>query len=115
VKVFQFPEGYPPLAYCRSCGRDFTGDSMFEAHRVGDPEFTYEQGLAMEPMREDGRRCMDEDEMREKGWRPLTEDEMLASRRDKHRVGFGVELWHDPAQVARVREAFAKRKENDDA
>ena len=92
-----FPEDYPPLSFCRSCGRDFSGDRTFDLHRVGNFAYDYSEGLTMDPLREDGRRCLDADEMRALGWRPKSDEEMLASNRDRHRVGFGVELWFDPA------------------
>ena len=135
----KFPEEYRPLAYCRACGKDFSGDSMFDAHRVGVQDYTYQEGasiqswtdedwkrllpevkveeraaLAQEP-REDGRRCMTDEEMREKGWRPATDEEMLDSHRDKHRVGFGVELWIDPARREELRAYWQKRKEAEEA
>jgi hypothetical protein len=43
-------------------------------------------------MREDGRRCLDEDEMRKRGW-TLNE----------------TGRWHDPEHDAAVRERFEKR------
>src|SRR5262245_66473070 len=97
------PDGYPVLCYCTTCGRDFSGDWMFDAHRVGVFDYRYGEGLKMDPPREDGRRCMDPEEMQERGWRPMTDEEMRASRRDKHRAGFGVELWFDAAENARKR------------
>jgi hypothetical protein len=96
VSRHDFPDDYPPLSLCCSCGRDFSGDRMFDQHRVGNHEYSFEDGLRLEPPREDGRRCLDADEMREKGWRPKTDEEMLTSNRDRHRVGRGVELWFDP-------------------
>jgi hypothetical protein len=107
----EFPDGYPPLAACRSCGRDFSGDSLFDAHRAGVHDYTLLEGLRREPPLEDGRRCLDTDEMRERGWRPLTDEEMAASGRHRHRAGFGVELWHDPAAAERTRRAFAGRRQ----
>jgi hypothetical protein len=62
----------------------------------------------MEPPREDGRRCLTGDEMLELGWRPFTDDELAESRRDRHRAGFGVELWHDPAERERARRNLAR-------
>ena len=123
---------YPPVAYCTTCGKDFSGTTLFDAHRVGVHDYSYAEGLAIESWsaadwkrllprvkpedraalieqgpREDGRRCLDEDEMRAKGWRPLTEQEMLAGRH-KRRAWWGVELWHDPAAVERIKETFAR-------
>ena len=53
---------------CVSCGLDFSDVPDFDDHRVGKHEYTYSQGVAMEPMREDGRRCLTLDEMRRSGW-----------------------------------------------
>ena len=43
---------------CGACGLDFTSLGAFDAHRVGRHAYTFKQGLAMEPPREDGRRCL---------------------------------------------------------
>jgi hypothetical protein len=43
---------------CGACGLDFTSVTAFDAHRVGRHAYTFKQGLAMEPSREDGRRCL---------------------------------------------------------
>jgi len=40
----------------------------FDAHRVGVHAYTYSEGLKMDPMREDGRRCLTVAEMEEQGW-----------------------------------------------
>lgn len=53
---------------CRSCGLDFTSVRDFDSHRVGVHEYTYWEGLRMDPPREDGRRCLTIEEMRAKGW-----------------------------------------------
>ena len=100
------PDGYPVRSFCASCGRDFSGDSMFDRHRVGKHAYTYSEGLALEPPREDGRRCLDAEEMRELGWRTLSDDEMRATRTHRARAGFGVELWIDPAVFERMQRAF---------
>jgi hypothetical protein len=52
---------------CRSCGHDFAGVSAFDRHRIGTHDYTYAEGLRMEPLREDGRRCMSTDEMADAG------------------------------------------------
>jgi hypothetical protein len=96
-----YPDGYGPLAYCRACGCDFSGDTLFDLHRVGKHEYDWS------PEREDGRRCLDREEMLERGWRPLTDEEMRSSRRHRHRVGFGVELWTDPVAGDRLRREMA--------
>jgi hypothetical protein len=46
---------------CRSCRRDFGSVSAFDRHRVGRHAYTFREGL--EQGREDGRRCLDEDEI----------------------------------------------------
>jgi hypothetical protein len=57
---------------CRSCGHDFAGVSAFDRHRIGTHDYTYAEGLRMEPLREDGRRCMNTDEMADAGWSSMT-------------------------------------------
>lgn len=101
------PPGYRVSSYCTSCGRDFVGDSYFDQHRTGTHEYTYSEGLNRDPPVEDGRRCMDVEEMRASGLRPMGDEEMRASKRHSHRAGYGVELWGDPAEVARTREALS--------
>ena len=54
---------------CPVCRLDFRSLTAFDAHRVGKHAYTYLEGLALSPPREDGRRCLDEDEMRAAGWR----------------------------------------------
>jgi hypothetical protein len=73
---------------CRDCGQDFAGVSYFDQHRVGTHQYTYSQGAAMDPPREDGRRCLSIAEMEAKGWR----------RNARGR-------WADPEAVERLREA----------
>ena len=62
----QFPT--IPANGCRACGHDFAGLRYFDAHRVGKHEYTFSEGLRMEPPLEDGRRCLTVDEMRAMGW-----------------------------------------------
>ena len=57
-----------PRNGCRACREDFASVGLFDAHRVGVHAYTYSEGVKMEPMREDGRRCLDAEEMRAKGW-----------------------------------------------
>jgi hypothetical protein len=104
----RFPDGYRPLAYCRDCGRDFAGDTLFDRHRVGAHGYTLAEGLRHDPPVEGGRRCLDDDELRDLGLRPMTDEEMRASRRDRRRAGLGVELWFDPAEAERARRTFAE-------
>src|SRR5881392_505687 len=91
------PDGYDPSSYCASCGKDFAGDTYFDRHRTGthDP---------------DTRRCKSTIELIEDGMRPMTDDEMRASRRHSHRVGYGIEMWFDPASVERARKGFSAVK-----
>ena len=56
-----------PLHGCSGCRQDFTSLALFDRHRVGLYEYTFEQGLKLDPPREDGRRCLDSDEMQAKG------------------------------------------------
>jgi len=86
----QYPEGYKPLAFCRSCGRDFAGTTYFDMHRVG----------LHEP---DERRCATEGEMHEMGLKQLTPEEMKSGRH-KHRLEYDVPMWIDPVQAARLSE-----------
>jgi hypothetical protein len=58
---------------------------------VGTYEYTLEQGLELDPLREDGRRCLEADEMEAKGWEL------------DHRGH-----WVDPVRLEASREAFAK-------
>ncbi|SRR5580765_2275242 len=93
---WETPSGYVCSAYCTSCGRDFSGDKLFDRHRIGKHEYTYSEGLNSIPPLEDGRRCMTTDEMLEAGMRPMTETEMNETARHRHRIGFNVEMWFDP-------------------
>jgi hypothetical protein len=80
-----------PANGCSECGQDFTSTQLFDAHRKGVYEYTLEQGLRLDPPREDGRRCLDIDEMKAKGW----------ELNDRGR-------WLDPVRVQAARESFAK-------
>ena len=80
-----------PANGCSGCGQDFTSTLLFDAHRVGRYHYTLEQGLRLDPPREDGRRCLDVDEMTAKGW----------AQDDRGR-------WTDPVRVQASREAFAR-------
>ena len=53
---------------CSSCGEDFGSVTAFDGHRVGKHGYTYSEGVKMEPMREDGRRCLTRSELAAKGW-----------------------------------------------
>jgi hypothetical protein len=80
-----------PANGCSGCGQDFTSTVLFDAHRVGRCEYTYERGLTLDPPKEDGRRCLDSVEMKAKGW----------ELNDRGR-------WLDPVRLRASREAFAK-------
>lgn len=72
-----------------SCDQDFASVRAFDDHRVGKHAYTYSQGLRMDPMREDGRRCLSQDEMRDVG---MAQDErgrwFLVERREMARKAF---------------------------
>lgn len=57
-----------PANQCGPCGEDFITTAAFDAHRVGTHDYTYSEGACMEPMREDGRRCLSIREMQARGW-----------------------------------------------
>jgi hypothetical protein len=84
----RFPQR--PLNGCGGCHADFTSLETFDRHRVGTYEYTLEQGLKLDPPREDGRRCLSPEEMQAKSW----------ERNDKGR-------WTDPARSDRARLAFS--------
>jgi hypothetical protein len=52
---------------CTGCGVDFSSVKAFDAHRVGVHAYDFAEGLETDPPREDGRRCLDEQEMLEAG------------------------------------------------
>jgi hypothetical protein len=76
---------------CRSCGEDFAGVSSFDAHRVGKHSYTYSEGVNMEPIREDGRRCLHRDELEANGY-------------EKNEAG----RWFHAANAEQARTSFAK-------
>jgi hypothetical protein len=79
-----------PRNLCGACGEDFCSVRAFDDHRVGHHAYTYSEGVRMQPMREDGRRCLDADELAALGYR---RDEAGAwfspCRRDAARAFFG--------------------------
>jgi hypothetical protein len=97
------PEGYKVSSYCRTCGRDFTNDKIFDQHRTGSFEHDFS---AEHP---DGRRCKDDDELIQDGLRPMTEEEMADSRH-RHRIGYNVEMWFDPVKAESDRKRFETLK-----
>lgn len=54
---------------CSPCGLDFASVSAFDEHRIGEHDYTYSEGLKMNPVRYDGRRCLTADELMAMGWR----------------------------------------------
>ena len=62
-----------------------------------------EHGLQQDPPVEDGRRCLDADELHRAGLAPMSDEEMWAPKRNRHRAGFSVSLWFDPADADRLR------------
>ena len=79
------------LNLCRSCGCDFASVSAFDRHRTGSYEYTFVEGLALDPSRDDGRRCQDADEMTGAG--------MALDARGR---------WTIAADVERARRGFAR-------
>jgi hypothetical protein len=81
-----------PANWCATCGLDFASVRGFDRHRVGVHAFTLSEGLALDPPREDGRRCLDVVEL----------------------AGLGFELdgrgrWRDAAEAERARVRFSER------
>jgi hypothetical protein len=76
---------------CSACREDFSSVSMFDQHRVGKHAYTYSQGVAMDPIREDGRRCLSAAEMVSRGW-----------QKDSRA------RWSDPRSIEAVRVAFSR-------
>jgi len=57
-----------PANLCRTCGLDFAYLSGFDAHRVGEHDYTFSEGIDREPPVYDGRRCLDRSELEASGW-----------------------------------------------
>lgn len=57
-----------PANQCGPCGLDFSSLRAFDTHHVGKHAYTHEEGLAMNPPRQDGRRCLTVDELRAAGF-----------------------------------------------
>jgi hypothetical protein len=79
------------LNLCRSCGCDFASVSAFDRHRAGSYVYTFAEGLELVPSRDDGRRCLDDDEMLGVGMAPDARGR-----------------WTIAADVERARRGFAK-------
>jgi hypothetical protein len=58
----------PTANLCRSCNCDFGSVTAFDRHRIGKHDYTFLEGMRMEPAREDGRRCMDVEELEASGF-----------------------------------------------
>lgn len=106
----QYPESYKPLNYCRSCGRDFAGVAYFDRHRTGTHEYSYSEGLALQPPKDDGRRCMNEDEMFEVGLQLISNEDKADSKRHRSRVGSAVPMYGDPLAAERLASAQGNRQ-----
>jgi len=78
-----------PRNYCSACGEDFTSVTLFDTHHIGRHEYTFQEGLKLDPPVEDGRRCLDKIEMLDKGWIILPSG-----------------LWSDPARTESARIRF---------
>ena len=81
--------GPHPHNECTACGEDFSSISLFDRHRVGKHEYTFDY---TDEATWDGRRCLGSEEMREKGW--------TFDKRGR---------WTDPVAAMKVRETFATR------
>jgi uncharacterized C2H2 Zn-finger protein len=101
MKHWDTPEGYQVSSYCPSCGKDFSGDKLFDRHRTGIHAYSFSEDVPV-----GGRRCKTTEELLEDGMRPMTEEEMKATTRHNHRVGFGVEMWFDPVATENARNRF---------
>lgn len=97
---------YIPLNQCVVCGSDFTSIEYFDRHRVGKHEYTFAEGMRMTPSREDGRRCLDEEEMRAVR---LVRVKAGDSNRHEGRVASGVPLYWDPELTKRVSTVYEGR------
>jgi hypothetical protein len=53
---------------CPTCGLDFNLVEAFDEHRVGEHDYTFEEGARREPPVYDGRRCLHVSEMEEAGF-----------------------------------------------
>lgn len=77
---------------CGACGLDFSSVRAFDAHRVGKHRYTHAEGLAMHSPREDGRRCLREDELQAAGFLQNTRGRWgLADHMDRARQRFSAQ------------------------
>jgi hypothetical protein len=96
----EFPKDYTPSSFCRSCGRDFSNDALFDKHRTGTHAYDFSLELS------DGRRCKSDEELIEDGMRIMTTVEMSQTKRHNHRVGFDIDMWFDPIKAESDRKRF---------
>ena len=54
---------------CTTCREDFVSVAAFDAHRVGEHDYTFKEGLDFDPPRYDGRRCLGTDELEQSGFK----------------------------------------------
>lgn len=94
---------YVPLNQCSECRHDFTSTDYFDQHRIGVHAYTFSGGLLLDPPREDGRRCMDEDEILASGLRRVEPGDSIAY---ESRIKSGVPLYFDPVKAERARARF---------
>lgn len=57
------------MNFCTACAQDFASLGAFDEHRVGEHDYTFDEGAQMDPPRFDGRRCLHLHELEEAGWR----------------------------------------------
>lgn len=81
--------------FCRSCGRDFSSVKNFDKHRIGKHEYDFDW---RDETKQDGRRCLNEDELREIGLVPNTKGR-----------------WHDPEDVESAARRLRGRVRDDEA
>lgn len=63
-----FSQDWRRMNECGACGLDFGSLGAFDAHRVGRHAYSYSEGVAMSPLRENGRRCLRVWELESLGW-----------------------------------------------
>ena len=77
------------MSFCRGCGQDFSSARAFDRHRVGVHAYLFSEGMAMDPPREDGRRCLDTAELRDTGYRQNGKGRWeVIAHADRARVAF---------------------------
>ncbi len=85
------------MNFCPSCGQDFSSVEAFDRHRVGTFAYSYDQGVPLDPPRENGRRCLRLDEMRAAGWVVDQRERWVHPREYRRRVTRGGDSFsHEP-------------------